>query len=824
MVAGQKLPSLGRFAAQLLTALLSAAIAVASCVDYSAAQQQRPAEPRSSQPAQQPDRPADRQGQAGEREREGDRNAPSRRDRAAEPTPPAPGADRSQADKNERLGRDTFAALGGDSPFCKRTGLREQERRNCRGSGALSHPTRIDHYGFDIHIDTGVDNIAGNFSAGVQLFVSIVWMAWLYVIKGVMLLLEWAFSLDLLDSAMSSVKKALTRLNTHVFGQAWFLAAISAAGLWAIYSAFVLRRTIATFTGLAATVALMVIALVLIHNPVGTVGKVNSYANDMSLYVVSGASGAGTSSPARGFGQAMSRTFDQAVVRPWCALEFSDIDFCLANPRKVIKRSDLPGDQDIQDAYNESSSVAAMFLRFEPNGEDDVDQRNKIYEEWKNKDGSRLQAVVRIQKEAATGPRIALWALISISFLGMVLLLAWIGLRLLGYGVLSLVLILFAPVALLLPALGESGRATAIGWLKRLAGALIAKVVYSIFLALVLVSAGALAELNSIGYFAVWLLQAVFWWILFFKRDELLEFTQIKALASPDQQGSLAQRLFYARQNARGAGAAAAATGAAVAAPAAALMGKLSARDASKAQGIRGAAYDQARQRARGALGHEQADAQQVLDRDRAQAAEQTKLDRLLHRYDERALTANANGGGQVEPTEGEAALLRRRDQLAAQRTPAAQLAAAQERVRHADVNKARFGDAITPQDEAAHLARRRDQLARLPVDHDHNLRAAGIDPDHYRQAPASDRESLRHQATKTLAREGAQLDAIPDVSPSSPTPSGAAAPPRSTLRAASKTLDGQDVREARKSAHDQRRAERRAQRTRARLHHHKRR
>jgi len=805
-------------AAQVLAALVAAIAATALSVDYSSAQE-RPRAGADQRQAPGAGRPAARRG-----EPDPDRPAARRpaRKPAAKPPAPAPAPpDGDAEDNNERLGRDPFASLGGNSPFCRGRRLGAVERANCKASGALSHPHQITRYGFDVHIDTGVDNIAGNISAMLQSVVGLGWLGLLFVVKGVTLLLEWSFSLDLLSEAMAGVKQALGRLHRDVFGEAWFLAAISAAGLWAIWRGFVQRKTIQTATGLAATVALMVVALVIINNPADTVGRANQLANQSSLGIVSGATTGSVSGSASGFGEAMTRVFDQAVLRPWCAMEFSDVGFCMTNPRKAIPRDDLPDDPEIAEAWATSPTVADMFLAFEPNGEDNVDQRNQIYEEWKDNDGERLQAVVRMQKESATGPRIALFCLIAIGMLGMICLFGWIGLRLLGYAVMSLILVLFAPIALLMAAFGDSGRQSFVGWAKRLLGALIAKAVYAIFLALVLIASAALAELDSLGFIAVWLLQTVFWWTLFLKRDDIIGFASApgldtdKAHAGP---GAL-QRLYYAQQGMRSAKALAggvAATGiggAKIAAkPATATAGGIQTRRAKTAQATAGAADQDAREQARERLERGHDHARDTVARDDEASEALARVDHGLRSYDERAETAKAQGAPAPVPHAREQVLLDRRAQLHAQRPPAADAAAAREQVRHADVNRARTGSAVSAEDERAEIARRRQEIATLPATHDANLQAAGIDPATYRQAGAAGKERLARESAESLEREAAILGAV------SAGGAGAGAPKRSELRRARRALGRDQVREVRSQDNAQRRAQRRAARQRARL------
>src|SRR4051794_775167 len=76
---------------------------------------------------------------------------------------------------------------------------------------------------------------------------------------------------------------------------------------------------------------------------------------------------------------------------------------------------------------------------------------------------------------------------------------------------------------LIAPALGDAGRATFIAWLKRLLGAEVAKFVFAIFLTVVLTASRVFGGLE-LGWFGTWLLQAAFWWGIFIKRHEILEF------------------------------------------------------------------------------------------------------------------------------------------------------------------------------------------------------------------------------------------------------------------------------------------------------------
>ena len=69
--------------------------------------------------------------------------------------------------------------------------------------------------------------------------------------------------------------------------------------------------------------------------------------------------------------------------------------------------------------------------------------------------------------------------LIAVGSVGMLALLLFIALRLLGAAILTVVYLLLAPLAVLAPTIGESGRAAFRGWATRLLGALVAKLIYA---------------------------------------------------------------------------------------------------------------------------------------------------------------------------------------------------------------------------------------------------------------------------------------------------------------------------------------------------------
>jgi hypothetical protein len=167
--------------------------------------------------------------------------------------------------------------------------------------------------------------------------------------------------------------------------------------------------------------------------------------------------------------------------------------------------------------------------------------------------------------EDGTWPRAEGLLLIGIGGLGMILLLGFIALRLLGAAIMSLFYLLLAPAAVLAPALGDGGRAAFRGWAMRLLGAITAKLMYSLMLGVVLLIMRILLSLETLGWWIQWLLVSVLWWSAFRHRNALWSSTfrnhsQVLGLTRADRGESrvsglrLTSALMSARETGRFAG------------------------------------------------------------------------------------------------------------------------------------------------------------------------------------------------------------------------------------------------------------------------------
>lgn len=739
------------------------------------------------------DRPGDSPSPAG-KGTDGRQRRANRRKTANIPAAQPPPAPVDAGEEPSEGNPDPFRRLGAGSPFCRRAAVRG--RSGCRISGSVAHVYPVSNYGLDVQVETGITKVESNLYAALQAVASFLWLGLVYALKGVLLLLEWAFSLDLLNESMRGIRGALERLHERVLGRPWFLAALSVAGVWAIWSGLVQRRTIQTLSGLAGTVALMVVALVLIANPAGTVGYASQLANEGSLGVLSAASSGSTSQGPTTFADASERLFDSLVVAPWCALQFGDVDWCLrghhglrpadlwlafpadGEERGVLYALTKQGDADgtpgwFEDLREEAVKTFARAPGAAPpplrglaelgNAAD----HQAAFERAVEPSADR----VRMQEKDGTFTRLALLGLIAVGLCGAIAVLLWLAVKLVLAGLLSLILLLLAPAMLLAAAFGESGRATFVGWLKRLAGALAAKLIYALLLAVVIVAATQLARLD-IGWFGTWLLQIAFWWGILVKRQELTGFLSVGQDEERRGGGGLNALRWYA--NARAAKSVGQATaGAATALPRRAgrgvSSGHLARQEAGRAAVLGGAreALDQRAERSRRI---ELDQAHDILGERTGLQQEQRALSRALRGFDDERVVARAESRQPREPNGQERVLLAERDRVES-RLASDEMRGADATVRESDRAAARNGQTTTDADRAAwREQRRRDIRDELPLDHDRQLRAAGIDPREYRSSPPQRQAELRQRVTETVEQDRRLLAGTPERSERTPT------------------------------------------------------
>jgi len=446
---------------------------------------------------------------------------------------------------------DPLVSNGLGSPTCRWSlagELAATAKRNCETSGFVASGAPTGNYGIDVHIDTGLLGLSsgGLLSVVQDLLISPIWMAVVWIVHALVVMLEWCFTIDLLrgDSGLGAGLASAQRYLTSP----WLPLALSVASVLLAYDGLV-RRRVAESIGQALMVLGMICGgLWLMANPLGTVGALSDWANQAGLGTLAVAVRGTPAGAGEALGTAMDGVFAATVEGPWCYLEFGDVRWC-RDPTELdpgLKRAGMKIAQEeltqagaagnpaaaVQHSarlLREARTNGALFLALPSNGP----QRNSI-----NDEGSLLRELCRTDEATnCSGPTAAqaefrtgsgTWArlggllLIAVGVLGMLLLLGHIGLRLLMAAMLSLFYVLLTPGIVLAPALGERGRGLFRAWAGRLFGAVLAKLIFAFLLGVVLAVMTVLESLSALGWWTQWLLMAAFWWGVFFRRHQLL--------------------------------------------------------------------------------------------------------------------------------------------------------------------------------------------------------------------------------------------------------------------------------------------------------------
>ncbi len=466
-------------------------------------------------------------------------------------------------------GSDPLVSNGLGSPLCRgrvsEGTLSASARRNCATSGFVASAAPTDNYGLDIHIDTGVLGLSngGLMSALQDLLVTPLWMALVWIVHALCVMLEWCFTLNLLDSPTSGQLGSGLRQMQQALTDPWIPLVLSVACVLVLYDGLVRRRVADTLGQALMMAAMMVGGLWAIADPSGSVGALGSWANEASLGTLAAAARGTPSGAPVALGQSMQIVFSAAIEVPWCYLEFGNVGWC-REPGRTEGRLRAAGlkiaSHELSEAgcgargagacpqglgakglglahsaqlLREADSNGAIFLALPANGP----QRNSINDEGsllrticQSSDATNCRGSGAAEAEFRTGgetwSRMGGLLLILGGALGMVLLLGFIALRLLSAALFSLFYLLIAPGMVLAPALGDGGRALFRRWAGQLLGAVVSKLLFSFLLGVVLAVLGILASLRALGWWTQWLLMSAFWWGAYLRRHQALGVAQ----------------------------------------------------------------------------------------------------------------------------------------------------------------------------------------------------------------------------------------------------------------------------------------------------------
>jgi hypothetical protein len=459
---------------------------------------------------------------------------------------------------------DPLVSNGLGSPTCKSTfagELSAASRRNCETSGFVAAASPTGNYGLDVHIDTSVLSVNSWLPSITQgLIVTPVWTALVWAVHALVVMLEWGFTIDLLDGATAIGVSSGLRQMQATLTEPWLPIALASASVTALYHGLIRRRVAETLGEALLMAAMMVAGIWIIIDPTGTVGALGKWANQASLGTLAVAASGTPAAPRRALAGSLGTVFATAVEVPWCYLEFGDVGWCREpsqlDPRLRAAALKIAAQKSAEAGCTPSAAVlapcvpmgaaevkalehsvellraaqsnGAIFLALPANGP----ARNSINDEGsllralcQSSEASNCRGPTAAQAEFRTGGdtwfRLVGLVLIAGGLLGMLLLLGFVALHLLKAAAFSLLYLLLAPAMVLAPAFGEGGRALFRRWALQLLGAVISKLVFSFLLGVLLAVLAILARLDALGWWTQWLLMSAFWWGAFTHRHQV---------------------------------------------------------------------------------------------------------------------------------------------------------------------------------------------------------------------------------------------------------------------------------------------------------------
>lgn len=468
------------------------------------------------------------------------------------------------------------------------------------GSGGLFGRFPLDHYTLDQHFTAISASLTGGVDASGLLpmlayfFAGLLWVATSFLANTLITFFSFAFSLDLVNGssqtggagALGPVSAAIHSIYSNVFGGPWLVLAITVVGIWAMWKALVQRRYSETAGALGLSLIYVVLALFFVAQPAATIGSASKWTNHMSVAFLSIADHGNPSGGTQAKEGAADQLFELLVFKPWVVLEFGGLEHCVlsgtgsesedpasapvrplsSNPsrdaqlaRRLQSGTEVTADGKV--CVNNANKYARHFLSFGL----ETDERNAEYEALNHGDSSEVpegdkerkgyrlgvadKPATDAMEEGGQYQRFLLALVVFVGELGAFCLLGSLSVGIILAQVLLLLLLAFAPVALVAAAIPGRGHAFFKGWLEKLAGYLLRKAAYSLILAVLLAVAGALASATSaMGWLMSFGLQALFFWAVFLQRKSLAEglIGIATGPGAPGRDGSLRLLALYA--------------------------------------------------------------------------------------------------------------------------------------------------------------------------------------------------------------------------------------------------------------------------------------
>jgi hypothetical protein len=432
---------------------------------------------------------------------------------------------------------DDTASLGGQDPSCSNpSALTAQAARNCASSGSPASAYPGGNFTPDTHINGGVSDISGNFVGMLQNLIADVFMILVKVIQAAILAVSMAFGLDLFGSDHTGRIPHALQTAESFFTLPWLPVAFALGAIWALARLWIAREEGRAIGGLAVMVAIMLGGLLIISDPQGTAGWFDSLANQAAMGTLAAFSDNNPGQPTGGYANATVGMWQETVEKPWCAMEFGNVDWCMSPLDAQTKqwRADVLAHLSDAEAPNpnppaQQQAERQMLADAQTNGElwlafpANDDARNGLNDNWTlyHHLDQALPDLAQIRGSGGAGERLWTLALTGIGMFFFLLLFLYIALNLLIASIFFIVLLALTPVMTLVGAFGEKGRGAFLRWLGWAAGALAAKLIYALYLGVLLLAA-TLVDALATGWLNAWILFAALWALAFHYRGKLL--------------------------------------------------------------------------------------------------------------------------------------------------------------------------------------------------------------------------------------------------------------------------------------------------------------
>jgi hypothetical protein len=289
--------------------------------------------------------------------------------------------------------------------------------------------------------------------------------------------------------------------------------------------------------------------LAFVIEPQATIGSASRWTNEMSAAFLSLTSQGDLSSQQQAKQADADQLFDVLVYQPWVVLEFGGVEHCVATgtsnsasvqPLTAQESQALANGTEIQvggrTCIDNANKYASHFLRYSPDDNDRTSEYTALEKgdsgDLPSSDPSKADGSYKLgpaDEPAADAmgkggqyQRLLLAIVIFAGECGAFLLLGVLSVAVILAQVILLLLLAFAPVALVIAVFPGRGHEFFLSWLTRLATFLLRKAVYSLILAVLLAVAAALDSASAdLGWLMSFGLEATFFWAVFLYRREL---------------------------------------------------------------------------------------------------------------------------------------------------------------------------------------------------------------------------------------------------------------------------------------------------------------